>query len=107
MVVFVLQSPFLGHDTSSVLSVVKDYCSFEIWVSFATFRFLLFIFSDISLAGSATHGGGSCQFSLSYDRGSTWAVIHSIIGGCPLNSAYTFSVPNNIPSGNALFAWTW
>ena len=60
-----------------------------------------------SLSGSATHGGGSCQFSLSYDGGSTWAVIHSIIGGCPLNSAYTFSVPNNIPSGNALFAWTW
>ena len=64
-------------------------------------------YANDSLAGSATHGGGSCQFSLSYDGGNTWAVIHSIIGGCPLNSAYTFSVPTNIPSGNALFAWTW
>jgi hypothetical protein len=59
------------------------------------------------LAGSATHGGGSCQFSLSYDGGNTWAVIHSIIGGCPLNSAYTFSVPSGVPSGNALFSWSW
>ena len=68
---------------------------------------LISLDADDSFAGTATHGGGSCQFSLSYDGGNTWAVIHSIIGGCPLNSAYTFSVPTNIPSGNALFAWTW
>jgi hypothetical protein len=58
-------------------------------------------------AGTATHGGGSCQFSLSYDQGNTWAVIHSIIGGCPLNTTYSFNTPNEVPSGNALFGWTW
>ena len=105
---FVLQSPFLGNDIFFILCLLEFYCDLEILLVFLPrILFLLLGVSDISLAGSATHGGGSCQFSLSYDGGSTWAVIHSIIGGCPLNSAYTFPVPNNIPSGNALFAWTW
>ena len=62
---------------------------------------------NISLAGSATHGGGSCQISLSYDNGATFRVIKSIIGGCPLSSTYDFKVPSYAPSGNALLSWTW
>lgn len=30
---------------------------------------------DLVIAGSATHGGGSCQLSLSYDNGKTFRVI--------------------------------
>ena len=62
---------------------------------------------NMTLAGSATHGGGSCQLSLSYDYGATFRVIKSIIGGCPLTSTYTFTIPTFAPSGTALFAWTW
>lgn len=62
---------------------------------------------SMSLSGSATHGGGSCQLSLSYDTGKTFTVIKSIEGGCPLTSNYTFTVPSDAPSGDALFAWTW
>ncbi|EME49904.1 hypothetical protein DOTSEDRAFT_121984, partial [Dothistroma septosporum NZE10] len=62
---------------------------------------------NISLAGSATHGGGSCQISLSYDNGATFRVIKSMVGGCPLTSTYDFEVPFYAPSGNALLAWTW
>ncbi|OJI96692.1 hypothetical protein ASPVEDRAFT_146150 [Aspergillus versicolor CBS 583.65] len=62
---------------------------------------------EIELQGSATHNGGSCQISLSYDKGKTFRVIHSMIGGCPLEKSYKFKVPSDAPSGEALLAWTW
>ena len=62
---------------------------------------------NLSLAGSATHDGGSCQLSLSYDNGATFRVIKSMIGGCPLRSTYDFTIPSYAPSGTALLAWTW
>ncbi|TWU72658.1 hypothetical protein ED733_002171 [Metarhizium rileyi] len=62
---------------------------------------------SISIRGSATHGGGSCQVSLSYDAGSSWTVVHSFIGGCPLTPDWQFHLPADVPTGDALFAWTW
>ncbi|PGH34604.1 hypothetical protein GX50_02587 [[Emmonsia] crescens] len=56
---------------------------------------------------TATHLGGSCQFSLSYDNGKSFRVIKSVIGGCPLPLAYKFKIPSTAPSGKAIFAWTW
>jgi len=61
----------------------------------------------MSVTDTVTHGGGSCQLSLSYDNGATFRVIKSIIGGCPLIMSYNFTIPAYAPSGNALFAWTW
>lgn len=62
---------------------------------------------NITLEGSATHGGGSCQLSLSYDQGQTFKVIKSMIGGCPEQSSYDFTIPSYAPSGEAIFAWSW
>lgn len=62
---------------------------------------------QMAISGSVTHGGGSCQLSLSYDNGGTFKVIKSMIGGCPLTQQYDFTIPSFAPSGNALFAWTW
>ena len=62
---------------------------------------------NMTLSGSATHSGGSCQLSLSYDDGATFKVIKSMIGGCPLESSYQFRIPDFAPSGDALFAWSW
>lgn len=64
---------------------------------------------DVQFApGGATHMGGSCQFSVSYDQGKTFAVIHSIIGACPLSSSYSVPLPAGLPSADsATFAWTW
>ncbi|KAF8448460.1 hypothetical protein BGX38DRAFT_1093005 [Terfezia claveryi] len=63
---------------------------------------------SITLQGSATHMGGSCQISLSYDNGATFKVIHSMIGGCPLKTSYDFTVPKDAPNGKKiLLAWTW
>lgn len=62
----------------------------------------------ITMEGSASHLGGSCQISLSYDSGATWKVIHSMIGGCPLKESYDFTVPKDAPNGKGvLLAWTW
>lgn len=62
---------------------------------------------NMTLAGSATHGGGSCQLSLSYDNGENFYVIQSMEGGCPLTTKYDFQMPSDVANGKALFAWTW
>lgn len=62
---------------------------------------------EMELAGSATHEGGSCQLSLTYDRGKTFKVIESMLGTCPIPKKYNFTVPSDAPSGQALLAWTW
>ncbi|KAB8232453.1 putative extracellular protein [Aspergillus alliaceus] len=62
---------------------------------------------DLELQGSATHGGGSCQIGLSYDKGKTIRVIHSILGGCPIEKKYKFKIPSDAPNGEALLSWTW
>jgi hypothetical protein len=64
--------------------------------------------AKLEIAGSAVHGGGSCQISLSYDNGATWKVIKSMIGGCPVTTSYDFTIPTDAPSSDdALLAWTW
>ena len=60
-----------------------------------------------SITGGASHDGGSCQFSLSYDQGQSFKVVHSVIGGCPLKLSYDVPIPSGAPSGEALFAWSW
>lgn len=80
----------------------------------------------VSFIGSAVHGGGSCQFSVTYDlaptKSSVFKVVHSIEGGCPMKGVtgnngdsasqadpdtYSFTVPTTLPTGTATFAWTW
>ncbi|EXJ94373.1 hypothetical protein A1O1_02767 [Capronia coronata CBS 617.96] len=63
---------------------------------------------DMWLNGTATHDGGSCQLSLSYDNGATFKVIKSIIGGCPIVRTYDFTIPEYAPaSDTALLSWSW
>lgn len=79
----------------------------------------------LSFRGSAVHGGGSCQVSLTTDmkptKDSVWKVIHSIEGGCPANadgnlpedpngngaSQFKFKIPSSIAPGEYTLAWTW
>jgi hypothetical protein len=79
---------------------------------------------ELSFAGTAVHGGGSCQISLTTDKTPTkdskFKVIHSFEGGCPAaiagnfpddntNPAPTFSfeVPAEVPAGEYVGAWSW
>lgn len=79
----------------------------------------------LSFTGSAVHGGGSCQLSITYDKNPTknsdFRVIHSIEGGCPAkgqsgnlpeggggdSDTYPFTIPTDLPTGDATLAWTW
>ncbi|KAJ1995997.1 hypothetical protein GGI25_000537 [Coemansia spiralis] len=66
----------------------------------------------------AAHGGGHCQFSVSYDNSKTFVVVHNELKYCffngpttsntPEKRSYTFTLPSNLPSSDkAVFAWTW
>ncbi|KAF8460605.1 hypothetical protein BDZ91DRAFT_664199, partial [Kalaharituber pfeilii] len=78
----------------------------------------------IELRGSAVHGGGSCQISFTYDnpptKNSVFRVVKSFQGACPLGvsgnlaanpnnvlPALPFTVPEDMPAGVAVVAWTW
>ncbi|KAJ4374059.1 hypothetical protein N0V83_002798 [Neocucurbitaria cava] len=69
----------------------------------------------LELSGSAVHGGGSCQLSVTLDTeptaNSVFKVIQSMEGGCPgvdsSAKSYDFTLPSSIPNGKATFAWTW
>jgi hypothetical protein len=63
---------------------------------------------NYELQGTAVHGGGSCQIVLSYDQGKSWNVIYSIIGGCVIDGlTESVKIPEEAPSGEAIFGWTW
>ncbi|KAF9994925.1 hypothetical protein BGZ65_009438, partial [Modicella reniformis] len=61
----------------------------------------------------ASHGGGHCQWALSYDQGKTWVVFQTLIRKClqnvPKGGKYSVNVkiPDGAPSGDAIFMWLW
>lgn len=81
--------------------------------------------NTLSFIGSAVHGGGSCQVSLTTDaaptKDSKWMVIHSIEGGCPSNvtgnldadaagtgaATFDYTIPDTISPGEYTIAWSW
>ncbi|KAF3920317.1 hypothetical protein AA313_de0210283 [Arthrobotrys entomopaga] len=80
--------------------------------------------STFSLEGSAVHGGGSCQISITYDnpptKNSKFKVVQSYEGGCPVINtgniaagadnklpALPVTLPEGLKAGEAVFVWTW
>jgi hypothetical protein len=81
--------------------------------------------NTLEFIGGATHGGGSCQISITSDtvptKDSKWQVIMSMEGGCPSdapgnlgNSATTqnpttfaYTIPDDVAAGKYTLAWTW
>ncbi|PVU84632.1 hypothetical protein BB559_007513 [Furculomyces boomerangus] len=66
----------------------------------------------------AAHGGGHCQFALSYDGGKTFVVIHDEKRYCFFNGpsdsnqaqvlSYPITIPSTVPAGDhVIFAWSW
>ncbi|KAJ3476283.1 hypothetical protein NLG97_g9177 [Lecanicillium saksenae] len=81
---------------------------------------------QLEFQGTAVHGGGSCQVSITTDlkptKNSVWKVIKSIEGGCPAKDQtgnmgdnaksavpykYDFTIPSELAAGNYTIAWTW
>ncbi|KAF9969602.1 hypothetical protein BGZ73_007986 [Actinomortierella ambigua] len=61
----------------------------------------------------AAHGGGHCQFALSYDGGKKWVVIKEIIRDClrgninPSTYSIPVKIPSKAPSGRVIVQWLW
>jgi len=77
---------------------------------------------SFSLGGSAVHGGGSCQISITYDnpptKNSVFKVVQSYEGGCPVsavgnlgldnpNMVIPVTFPDGLKAGEAVFVWSW
>ncbi|KAJ1955330.1 hypothetical protein EC988_001942 [Linderina pennispora] len=70
-------------------------------------------------SGGATHSGGHCEFSVSYDGGQTFVVLYQRLRYCFFTSApsqggtdsvrtYTFNLPANLPGApRVTFLWSW
>ena len=82
--------------------------------------------AEIMLKGTAVHGGGSCQISITYDqppnKNSVWKVMKSFQGACPIEAAGNlpapaagpltnslpplgYTIPAGIPGGKVTIAW--
>ncbi|KAK4221505.1 hypothetical protein QBC38DRAFT_491919, partial [Podospora fimiseda] len=60
----------------------------------------------VKFTGGAQHGGGSCQFSVTYDYPppsdpSKWKTIYTLIGGCPASAAGNIPTSGTDPDGRA------
>lgn len=58
--------------------------------------------NDLKFTGSAVHGGGSCQLSVTYEYPppadkTKWKVIHSFIGSCPAQAVGNLETPGQPP----------
>lgn len=62
---------------------------------------------SVTLEGTVTHGGGHCQFGISYND-KDFLVLKTVLYTCLLDSlTYTFELPLNTPSGKTTVFWTW
>jgi hypothetical protein len=62
---------------------------------------------SVTLEGTAVHGGGHCQFGISYDN-KNFLVLKTVLNSCLLDSmTYTFNLPDNAPGGDLIVFWTW
>jgi hypothetical protein len=62
---------------------------------------------QITLEGSAIHGGGHCQFGISYDN-ANFVVLKTVPKNCLLNSmSYDFDLPDNVLNTKTIVFWTW
>ncbi|KAI9188296.1 hypothetical protein H9P43_002687 [Blastocladiella emersonii ATCC 22665] len=61
----------------------------------------------VELYGTAIHGGGHCQFALSYDE-KTWVVLQTVLNDCMLSGLnFDVPLPATTPGGKAVFGWFW
>ena len=62
---------------------------------------------QITLEGSAVHGGGHCQFGISYDN-VNFVVLKTVVRNCLLNSmSYDFELPDRVMNTKTTVFWTW
>jgi hypothetical protein len=61
----------------------------------------------VTLEGTAVHGGGHCQFGISYDD-RNFVVLKTVLTNCLLDSmSYSFQIPEDTRGKGVTVFWTW
>jgi len=61
----------------------------------------------ITLEGTAIHGGGHCQFGISYDD-KNFVVLKTVLNDCLLDTmSYSYEIPKYAKGDNITVFWTW
>ena len=106
---YYLDSGLVNYNLRSPLLVTDDHFTFPCkgfpkGPSVATFNDSKL---TVTLEGIAVHGGGHCQFGVSYDD-KTFVVLRTVIGNCLLDTkSYSFDLPQNSKGGDMTIFWTW
>ena len=99
----------VNYNLNSPLNVAPDYFTFPC-KGFGVGPPTTTIYDNtvsVTLEGSAIHGGGHCQFGISFDN-VNFLVLKTVIYSCLLDSkSYSFKLPDNTPSGNLIVFWSW
>jgi hypothetical protein len=122
----ILKSPVpYGVQTKDPLKTASDFPTKGIALTVNTMnQWAVGSKQELTFHGTAAHGGGSCQISVTTDKiptaNSKFKVIHSFEGGCPTTIAgnygesevdpaptFSFEVPAELPNGVMSGAWSW
>lgn len=61
----------------------------------------------VDLKDNASHKGGHCEFSVSYDE-KNWVSLRTIKYNCLLRGfSFNVPIPKTMPNGRVVLAWTW
>lgn len=99
----------VNYDLRSPLGVAPDFFTFPCKgfpkgpsvVTFDTNEI------KVTLEGTAVHGGGHCQFGISYDD-RNFVVLKTVLSNCLLDSmSYSFMIPEDARGQGVTVFWTW
>lgn len=99
----------VNYNLRSPLNVSPDFFSFPckgfpkgpVVATFETNKI------TISLEGTAVHGGGHCQFGISYDD-KNFVVLKTVLNNCLLDTmSYSYEIPTYAKGDNITVFWTW
>ena len=105
---YYMSQGLVNYNLRSPLNVGPDFFTFPCkgfpeGPSMATFSNRI----SVTLEGTAVHGGGHCQFGVSYDN-SNFLVLRTVLNSCLLDSmTYDFDLPEGAPGGKMTVFWSW
>jgi hypothetical protein len=106
---YYVDTGLVNYNLRSPLNVLPDFFSFPckgfpkgpVVATFETNKI------TITLEGTATHGGGHCQFGISYDD-KNFVVLKTVLNDCLLDTmSYSYEIPKYARGDNITVFWTW
>jgi len=93
----------IGTESHAAQPFCKGYAAGTVGATYAAGSTI-----NVAFQVGAAHGGGVCQYALSYDDGKTFAVIKTDTQCLIGSSSASVSIPADAPpSDHVVFGWTW